>query len=278
MQTFVAVEESGMDPCELRQSKGDTAVRDLVARRQPAVAFALRALLAEYDLDSAEGRVQALDRAAPLVARIKDRALRPEYARRLAGELGMEVEPVLARVVELSGDAGAAPVRGRAVGGRPRPDDPALAVEREVLKLAVQVPQLAGPVFDALEESAFTEPTYASIRQAVASAGGAAAARSGPEWVERIGEYCPDLLTRSTLTELAVERARTAGSPDERYVGAQLARLRELAVARQIKALRSRLQRVNPQEQPDEHTRLFGELVALEQYGRGLREQALGTQ
>ena len=30
--------------------------------------------------------------AAPLVARIKDHALRPEYARRLAGLLGMDVD------------------------------------------------------------------------------------------------------------------------------------------------------------------------------------------
>ena len=275
MSTFVAVEESGLDPCDLRLSKGDTAVRDLVARRQPAVAFALRALLRGYDLDTAEGRVRALDRAAPMVARIKDRALRPEYARRLAGELGMEVEPVLARVMELAGDA--RPATGRRAPVRPSPDDPAVAVEREVLKLAVQVPQLAGPVFDALDEAAFTEPTYAAIRRAVAGAGGATAARSGPQWVERISEYCPDLLTRSTLTELAVERPRTSGQPDERYVGAQLARLQELAVSRQIKALRSKLQRVNPLEEPDEHVRLFGQLVALEQYGRGLREQAMGS-
>jgi DNA primase len=275
MQTYVAVEESGLDPCDLRRSKGDTAVRDLVARRQPAVAFALRALLSGYDLDSAEGRVRALEKAAPLVARLKDRALRPEYARRLAGELGMEVEPVLARVMELAGDGVRA--RDRRGPARPRPDDPALAVEREVLKLAIQVPQLAGPVFDAVEDTAFTEPGYAAIRRAMASAGGTASARSGPEWVERIAEYCPDLVTRSTLTELAVERPRTSGQPDERYVGAQLARLRELAVTRQIKALRSKLQRVNPLEQPDEHVRLFGELVALEQFGRGLREQAMGS-
>ncbi|HEX6756217.1 MAG TPA: DNA primase [Mycobacteriales bacterium] len=274
MSTFVAVEESGLDPCDLRLSKGDAAVRDLVARRQPAVAFALRALLRDFDLDTAEGRVRALDKAAPLVARIKDRALRPEYARRLAGELGMEVEPVLARVTELSDPASA---RERRAVARPRPDDPAVAVEREVLKLAVQVPQLAGPVFDAIEESAFTEPTYAAIRRAMASAGGAAAATAGARWVDAIGEFCPDLLIRSTLTELAVERPRTAGSPDERYVAAQLSRLQELAVARRIKVLRSKLQRVNPLESPDEHTKLFGELVALEQYGRGLREQALGT-
>jgi len=276
MQTFVAVEPSGLDPCDLRLAKGDTAVRDLVARRQPAVAFALRAQLREFDLDSAEGRVRALERTAPTVARIKDRALRPEYARRLAGELGMEVEPVLARVMELAGEA--APRGGRRPPARPAGDDPAVAVEREVLKLAVQVPQLAGPVFDALDETSFTEPTYATIRRALAAAGGVASARSGPEWVERISEYCPDLVAKSALTELAVERPRTSGEPDERYVASQLARLRELGVSRQIKALRSKLQRVNPIEEPDEHVRLFGELVALEQFNRGLREQAMGAQ
>ena len=272
MQTFVAVEESGMDPCDLRLAKGDTAVRDLVARRQPAVSFAVRAQLKDFDLDTAEGRVRALERAAPMVAKIKDRALRPEYARRLAGDLGMEVEPVLARVMELAGE-GQPQRRGPR---RPSPDDPAVAVEREVLKLAVQVPQLAGPVFDALDEAAFTEPTYAAVRTAIARAGGASGAVSGALWVERIGEFCPDLVVRSALSELAVERPRTSGAPDERYVATLLARLRELGVARQIKTLRSRLQRVNPVEQPEEHVRLFGELVALEQFGRGLREQAMG--
>ena len=40
--------------------------------------------------------------------------------------------------------------------------------------------------------------------------------------------------------------------------------------------VKSKLQRINPQEQPDEHARLFGELIALESYHRGLRERATG--
>ena len=305
MQTFVAVEPSGLDPCELRQARGDAAVRDLVARRQPLFAFALRALLSRFDLDTAEGRVRALDRAAPLVARIKDRALRPEYARRLAGDLGMEVEPVLARVAELvragqgtgatrtagrsgagSGaaagtatpaTAGAGRPRGRtAPGGRPDPDDPRLRVEREALKLAVQVPVLAGPLFDATDPTMFTDPTYCAIRQAIAEAGGVATATAGPAWVERISEGLADLLLRSTVSELAVERLRTAAEVDGRYVSEVLARLREMTLARQVAELKGRLQRINPLERPDEHTRLFGELVALEQFRRGLREQAMG--
>ena len=91
-QTFIAVSPGGMDPCELRLAKGDKAVTDLVGARVPLVEFAIKAGLARFDLESAEGRVQALAHAAPLVAKIKDRSLRPEYARRLAGWLGMEVE------------------------------------------------------------------------------------------------------------------------------------------------------------------------------------------
>ena len=40
-QTYVAVEPSGADPCELRQRDGAAAVRELVARRVPLYRFAL---------------------------------------------------------------------------------------------------------------------------------------------------------------------------------------------------------------------------------------------
>ncbi|HEY7272054.1 MAG TPA: DNA primase, partial [Actinoplanes sp.] len=80
-RTFIAVSPDNMDPCELRLAKGDLAVRDLVARREPLVDFALRQVLSRFDLDTVEGRVDAMRRAAPLVAKIKDREKRPEYAR-----------------------------------------------------------------------------------------------------------------------------------------------------------------------------------------------------
>ena len=71
-QTFVAVEPNGLDPCELRQAHGDAAVRDLVARRIPLFEFAIKSEIAKYDLNIAEGRVNALNQTAPLIAKIKD--------------------------------------------------------------------------------------------------------------------------------------------------------------------------------------------------------------
>jgi DNA primase len=100
-QTYVAVAPDGMDPCELRQSAGDAAVRDLVARRIPMFKFVVRSLLAEHDLDTGEGRVEALRRTVPVVARIKDEALREDYARQLAGWVGWDDIPtVIKRVRE----------------------------------------------------------------------------------------------------------------------------------------------------------------------------------
>jgi DNA primase len=292
-QTFIAVSPGNMDPCELRLAHGDAAVKDLVARREPLVAFVLRTLLAKYDLDTVEGRVAALRAAAPLVARIKDRAMRPEYARKLAGDLGMELEPVL-KAVNDSGKAQAAQVAAKQgqtapkqaqapeaevtqpKNARPDPHDRTLLVEREALKLAVQEPVLAGPLFDAVGEDAYTHPAYQAIRRSVSAAGGAVAGTSGPEWVQKLLAGCDEPTAKALIVELAVERLRNDGDLDPRYVSAQLNEVQRLATVRRVVSIKSRLQRVNPVESVDEYMRLFGELVALEQYLHGLREQAIG--
>src|SRR5665647_2083602 len=97
-QSFVAVEASGKDPCELRQTGGDAAIRALIEDAVPMFEFAVRTTLARFDLANAEGRVRALEAVAPIVAGIRDRSLRPEYTRTVAGWLGVEVELVAGEV------------------------------------------------------------------------------------------------------------------------------------------------------------------------------------
>ncbi|MDN6332953.1 MAG: DNA primase, partial [Micrococcaceae bacterium] len=89
-QTYVAVEPSGADPCELRQHRGPEAVKELIDSKRPLFEFAIRAGLKKFNLDTVEGRVQALRASAPIVAAIRDSAMRPAYSRELAGWLGMD--------------------------------------------------------------------------------------------------------------------------------------------------------------------------------------------
>jgi DNA primase len=273
-QTFVAIEPNGLDPCELRQKSGDTAVSDLVARRVPLVEFVLRSTVNRFDLDTAEGRAAALDRGVPLVARIKDRGLLEQYSQLLARIVGVaDPDQVLVRVRGL--------VRS---GGRPEPprraaapavDEAVVSVEREVLKIAMQAPAVAGPTFDALPDGAFLYPMHVTLRQGIAAAGGTASAVSGPAWAGAVEEQLPDLAVRGLVHELAVEPLHT-NLPPERYAELVLARLQEMVVSRQVAALKSRVQRINPEEDADGHARLSGELFALEMMRIKLRERASG--
>jgi DNA primase len=284
-QTFIAIAPDGMDPCELRQAKGDAAVRDLVARRQPLFTFAVQTLLAEHDLDTAEGRVDALRRTVPLVAQIKNVSLRDEYARQLAGWVGWDdIATVRRRVREAVGEdprrrGGRTRSTSSAENGTDLPprDDARLQAQREALKAVLQEPAMTGPVYDALPTDAFTHPAYAQVHAAVLAAGGTAAGMSGPEWIDAVAAHCPH---RSLVTELAVETLRGNGKAedDARYIGSLLARLQATVVGGQVAEIKSRLQRISPLEDADSYHQLFGDLVALEQYYRALREQAAGGQ
>jgi DNA primase len=119
-QSFVAVEKSGRDPCELRQAGGDAAVVALVEDAVPMFEFAVRTTLDRFDLTGAEGRVRALEAVAPIIADIRDRSLRPEYTRTVAGWLGVEVEQVrdeVARAARIHGRTGG-PAPGAGSGNR----------------------------------------------------------------------------------------------------------------------------------------------------------------
>ena len=298
-QSFVAVAPDGMDPCDLRLRSGDTALRDLVARRTPLFEFAIRTAIAEMDLDSAEGRVAALRRCVPMVGQIKDPTLRDEYARQLAGWVGWDdVAQVIDRVrteakrPKTSDRAGATrrvahqtqrsvtPTTGgrKAEPGTTRPDprDPTLWPQREALKSALQYPAFAGPVFDSLTVESFTHPGYAAVRAAIDAAGGTAAGVNGAEWIGAVGQQTTSSLTAGLISELGVESIQVDEERLPRYIGGVMARLQEVWMGRQIAEVKSKLQRMSPIEQGDEYHALFGDLVAMEAYRRSLLEQASG--
>ncbi len=84
-QTYVAVEPDGLDPCDVRIKKGDAAVRELVARRVPLYRFVLANIVGKYDLDRADGRIDALRESARLVSSIRDKSKVDAFAREIAG-------------------------------------------------------------------------------------------------------------------------------------------------------------------------------------------------
>ena len=260
-QTFVAVEPNGMDPCELRQAHGDDAVRNLIARRVPLFEFAIKSVIASYDVKAAEGRVNALNQVAPLIGKIRDASLRPEYVRLLAGWLGMEVD-VVSAAIKKNSKAGEnqAPVKINLT-------DPILVLEREVLKVKLQLPALATGWID-LEEAAFSFPLYDQLRKLID--------QQSELNIQALLDNSDSDELKSLITELTVEPIRTDGEVSDRYINSIFARLREVALSRVIAEIKSTLQRINPVENDAQYQEIFAKLVDMEAARRVQKELALG--
>ena len=294
-QTYVAVEPDGLDPCDLRLRKGDAAVRELVARRIPLYRFVLGNVVSRYDLDRADGRVDALREAAKLVSSIRDRSKVDAFARELAGMVGVDVDETRAEVRRAASRHAEGGDRRRpgAPGGpsypqgpeQPaRPAEPPLpdlrvprfAIERETLKLVVQHPQVVGAAARDVDAGDFTHPTYRGVWEAVAGCGGPVSATAPEVWAAKLRDSVTAEPVARALNALIVEPLLSMKEPDASYVAAHVYRLQELTVMRRIADLKSKLQRTNPVDQASEYNRMFGELVALEQHRRNLRERAIG--
>ena len=291
-QTYVAVEPTGLDPCDLRLQQGDAAVRELVARRVPLYRFVLSNVLAQFDLDRADGRVSAVREAAKLVASVRDESTRVAFAQEISKMVGADIDTnqVVAEVRRAAGRprVEARPPRRALAGGTPAdqtgpqapalPDlrDPRFSIERETLKLVVQFPGSVGAGIREVGVNDFTHPTYRAVWEVVVALGGPAHGVGDASWAARLRDAAPDPAAASAISALGVEGLLTVKEPNADYVAAHVYRLLELTAMRRIAELKSRLQRTNPVEHTTDYNRMFGELVALEQRRRTLRELAVG--
>jgi len=290
-QTYVAIEPHGLDPCDLRLQKDEAAVRDLVASRTPLYRFVLANVVDRYDLDRADGRVDALREGAKLVSSIRDRSKVDAFARELAGMIGISADEAR-QEVRRAANRGQPQQNGRERQGTtaapapspepttpqfafPSPSDPRLMIERELLKLVLQRPDLVPGIPERVEVDDFTHPAYQSLWAGVRQAWPPSA--ESTRWINAVGDALQGPV-REMLSALAVEPLRAGKEPTEGYARLHDVKLRELTAQRRVEDLKSRLQRTNPATDPDGYSRMFTELAALEQHRRELREQSVAVE
>ncbi len=274
-QTYVAVEPSGLDPCDLRLQQGDAAVRELVARRQPLYRFVMSNILSQHDLDRVDGRLEALRAAAPLVASIRDSSLVSGYIRELATMLGTDVEEVRRIVSKASGRRpNEAPAHQRPVTPPPDdaaqgalityelpdPSDRALTVERDTLKLMLQYPDAFDDGWHGASPDDYSHPAYRALFAVIAPQSPQGVPNS--EWSRRVIAGIDDDALRQLAVQLAVEPHPM--SVTKPYAVSYVAKLRLLKVMHTISMLKSKLQRTNPVSDEVAYNQMFTTMIALE--------------
>ncbi|TAM70081.1 MAG: DNA primase [Microbacteriaceae bacterium] len=282
-QTFVAVGPDGLDPCDLRLQQGDGAVQRMIEAKKPMFEFMIKQVLSQYNLDTVEGRVAALRVAAPVVADIRDPALKPGYTRELARMLGMELLEVTAAVNRRRSaapspaqnsahgpitDDAAAPPRGPSL--TELGSDPATRLERDALMAILQHPQLVG---SALMREAVSTPFHNQslvvVRDGIAAS---AELIDRPDWIDRVIAEVPTAFAM-LVQQLAVapiperDEAALAG-----YARGVVGSLVDKGLLGQKAELLGRLQRADANDREAFHA-LQRELVAVEARRRRIREE-----
>lgn len=273
-QSYVAVAEAGMDPCDLRQSKGDAAVRSLVEHAVPMFEFAVRTTLARFDLASAEGRVAAVRAVAPIVNGIRDTGQRTEYVRTVAGWVGVEPEQVrgeLARAArqaqtgqdrtgqprpgQLRPGSTAAPIEPAAL---PRPDlrDPVVNAERQLLQALLQFPaQFEPAALDAIDPAGFHAPAHRAVFGAIRAVGPIDRGTSHAGWAAAVSEAAAvpvrPLLAELAVAPLPVRFDVSSGLPPRRYLDSLVNRVREVGLTMRIGDAMSTLRRLDSDPSAD---------------------------
>ncbi|MGN6126312.1 MAG: toprim domain-containing protein, partial [Humibacter sp.] len=297
-QTYVATGPEGLDPCDLRLAQGDAAVQRMIDTKRPMFEFVIRQALGKYDLETVEGRVAALRECAPIVAGIRDPALRPGYTRQLARMLGSELSEVQSAVQQAARHAQSGQAQnGRA--GRPAaqddrraaenrgPDegdaaprvepaaslasigsDPATRLERDALMAVLQYPQhVPAERAGALSQASFSNPSLAVVRDAVA----ANLDRYGQAgWAERIANDVPppfaDLVRQLSVAPIPARDEAGAMA----FAASVVASLLDRELLRRKATALGRLQRADPSDR-DGYSAIQRELLEIDQQRARLR-------
>ncbi len=281
-QTYVAIGPDGLDPCDLRSAKGDEAVQLMIEKKKPLFEFAIRQKISKFDLSTIEGRVGAARAAAPVVASIRDAAMRPAYVRELAGWVNLDGNEVASIV-----DSIAKKVRGDAVAelrkdaqpteppaesgtGDFEPinlNDPIMRFERQVLEVLLQVPDaVQAEQLIQIVRGGFSHPSHNAVLVAV---GSSSASLGQPTWMQTVASACPTELL-SLLREIAAQPLPASDHESlKRYGQGVIARALVNVLARQKADLLAELRRVEAGSV--EATRVQQSLIEIEQQRRALQ-------
>ena len=286
-QTFVAIGPDGLDPCDLRAQKGDEAVQLMIENKKPLFEFAIKQKIAKFDLATVEGRVGAARAAAPIVAAIRDSAMRPAYVRELAGWVNLDGNEVASlvdaagkatkaeNVANLRKDAGAQGVAPEVdlaeepEFAMPNLTDPITRFERQVLEVLVQVPaSFTGEQAIRIVRDGFSAPAHNAVLEAV---GSSLAAKDTSTWLNTIASATPSSL-HSLLRQIA---AQTLPAADEaaliRYGQGVISRALVNALAHSKAELLAALRRTDGVVDAATSVSIQAQLVELEAERRRLQ-------
>jgi DNA primase len=264
----VAVIPDGKDPADYVTEFGADGARAIVDGAEPLLKFVVDRRLEAHDLESPEGRSQALEAAARVLAGVRGSILAEDYASYIAGRLLTDYQTVAfavrsAKPEFVGGASEEAAPQGAGAGGADAPkrraaNDAQSKAEDELLRAIVILPELREEVRELLSiDDVLTDPVNARLAAAVVASDVA----TGRNLYESVAATEPGLADElSAWLVGAVSREDVLATFPE-----TVSRIKEFALRRQILRVQAGMQAMDPVKDPAGYDDMFRKVAALQQ-------------
>ncbi|MCE5203510.1 MAG: DNA primase [Actinomycetia bacterium] len=282
----VAIIPDGLDPADFVAQRGVQAMREVIDGAMPLLQFAIEQRLADHNLNSPEGKANALRDAARVLTPIRDSILAQEYAQYIADRLLTDVRHVR-RAISSAASKGLKaslrplPARAPIPAGVSAPESPSAQqtpeaaseplddvqakAERELLQVVAVAPHLREKARDLLDEEVVLDRSRRELLGYVIDAGGlegqalydAVAARD-----REAAEKLTGLLVDAPVVEQIEYRFRLIAD-----------RLKEYALGRLILAKQVEFRALDPVGDNEVYDKLFREIADLQRQQKELRDK-----
>jgi DNA primase len=256
VQAVVMIMPDGLDPAEFVAKHGADQVLEAAKAARPMVEYMVRRTVERHDLTNVEGQSAAVADALPMLQKLQDPVRRSEYGHLLADLTGVSEDSVRQSLQ-------------RRLGGHPEQVAKTMKrqsarerVEREMLRLLTQDRAIFEEYAPKLTEEHLRTAAGRNALAALRQADGDVGALAGAD----------DPKVAATASALAVEPLE--GDPTLDYAAHVFARLHEFVLKSTSDELRIRLQKKNPQTDPD-YDELFHRLVEVDGELRRTRQGLL---
>jgi len=270
VELFVAVIPGALDPADFVGAHGASAMNDLIGDAEPLLRFAIERRLSANDLSTPGGRSKALAEAAAVVAPVKGSIIAHDYANYLADRLLVDFETARAAIEK----SRPGPVRRDEEPGTDRESgaqrevpevlDQRSRAERSLVGLVAADPTLRQGARSLLQGDLFTDPVARTLLTAVVNAGSATDDALFRE-VSKVDQQAATVLTGLLVDAPSAEDVHSVARQT-------LAKVKELALERQIKEKRARQKALEAAGDADAADTLFKEIATLQSEHARLRQ------
>jgi DNA primase len=260
-----------LDPSDLRQQRGDSAISELVASAKPLFEFVMRHRISAFDLRDVDSRIAAARAALPVLLELADAGTRSAYIRQLSEWLNLsetELSSLLARLTADKGAPAAQPQWSTEAPHQPQDDSIAAewrdpredAAERRLLEVLIQRPESATRLeLQKLSAAGLTTKKFQLILEALSRD----FSSPDPDIANQLSQQLPaaasGLLRELLLSPLPVLSDADAG----RYCRGVIQMALRRALEREKTELLSTLKRT-PEAETDKLAAIQRELVSLD--------------